>query len=416
MDRRAHSQPSVVDGPRGTLRIGVVGPDTRFLSGITYYTYGLLHVLSADFAVSAILLRRLLPRRLYPGHSRVGSNLTELHLPEDLTDVVRLDWYWGGSMLAAMRLLWRRRLDVLLLEWWTGTVLHTYLLLALVSRFLGGTVVIEFHEALDTGEDRIGAAKRYVSACAPLLMRLSTGFVVHSEHDRTLISERFGISSSRLHVIPHPTYVNYRAATARSTDGNCRLLYFGVVRPFKGVEDLIRAFEALPHNFELTIAGETWENWTEPDMLARTSPAHSRIHRIDRYLTDREATALFAACDVVVLPYRRSSQSGPLHIAMACGLPVVTTRVGGLPEATSGYDGAVLAAPGDPSSLREAIITASNLRGRHFEGAPTWQDVAPLYAQVLRISARAARRGRPPKPLAVTGSGAEDGYSSRSPH
>lgn len=389
-----------------------MGPDTHFLSGITYYTYGLLQTLSEDFAVSAILLRRLLPSRFYPGQARVGTRLTNIRLPDDIQEVVRLDWYWGEGMPAAIRLLRRRRLDVLLLEWWTGTVLHTYLALALVTRLLGGAVVIEFHEALDTGEDRIGVAKRYVGACGPLLMRLASGFVVHSEHDRALISKRFGIPPTLVQVIPHPTYANYAAAPVRSTGTACRLLYFGIVRPFKGVEDLIRAFEALPGDFELTIAGETWEKWTEPDRLARMSPARARIHRIDRYLADEEAAALFAACDVVVLPYRRSSQSGPLHIAMAWGLPVVTTRVGGLPEATSAYEGAVLADPSDPASLQEAIIQASNLRGRRFGGAPDWKAVAPLYEQVLRRSVRPSRRAGLLGPFSMTGEGAED----ESPH
>jgi glycosyltransferase involved in cell wall biosynthesis len=68
---------------------------------------------------------------------------------------------------------------------------------------------------------------------------------------------------------------------------------------------------------------------------------------------------------------------------MALGLPVVTTRVGGLPEATAGYGGAVLAEAGDPDSLREAILIAVGLRGRHFTGPVTWEDAGARYGEFL---------------------------------
>jgi len=64
-----------------------------------------------------------------------------------------------------------------------------------------------------------------------------------------------------------------------------------------------------------------------------------RLTVVDRYVADDEVPGVFATADLVVLPYRRSSASGPLHIAMSCGLPVVTISVGGLVEATAGLHG-----------------------------------------------------------------------------
>src|SRR6185437_7650522 len=90
----------------------------------------------------------------------------------------------------------------------------------------------------------------------------------------------------------------------------------------------------------LTIVGETWEHCEPIVAMARSSRHHDRITIMNRYVTDVEADAYFAAADVVVLPYRSSSQSGVLHLAMEYGLPVVATRVGGLAEAAAAYDGA----------------------------------------------------------------------------
>ena len=69
-------------------RVCVVGPGTRFLSGITYYTYSLIEALTgAGYHCSAVLIRNLVPVRLYPGRARVGDALTDLSLPPDVPRV-----------------------------------------------------------------------------------------------------------------------------------------------------------------------------------------------------------------------------------------------------------------------------------------------------------------------------------------
>jgi glycosyltransferase involved in cell wall biosynthesis len=180
--------------------------------------------------------------------------------------------------------------------------------------------------------------------------------------------------------------------TARSTSTTrgrdvCNLLYFGVIRPFKGVEDLVRAFDLIPDEeiggFWLTVVGETWEGWTWPRELIATSRHQDRITFADRYVDDEEAGNFLNGADVMVLPYHRSSTSGPLHVAMSRGLPVVVTRVGGLPEAVRGYEGAILVPPRDPESLRAALKSASGLRGRRFADPHSWQKSLAGYERLF---------------------------------
>lgn len=381
-------QTAGVNEPEKRARVCVVGPSTYFLSGMTYYTFGLVTALGLRQQVSAILLRRLIPVRLFPGRAHVGATLSDLKLPPQAEFVDDVDWYWGRGLIRALGLLRSQRIEVLVLEWWTGAVLHTYLALGLAARLLGVRVVVEFHEVLDTGEARLRWVRWYVNSVAPVFFRLASAFVVHNEHDRQLVLRRYGLQAARTVVIRHASYDAHGGAAVRQTrEGQCRLLFFGLVRPYKGVEDLVVAFEQLVGEpgvqFELTIVGETWEGWTLPDRLIHASTVRDRIHRVDRYVTDAEAAAFFAQADVVVLPYRRCSSSAVLATVMALGLPVVTTRVGGLPEATAGYPGAVLAEVGDLDSLREAIVIASRWRGRQFAGAPSWQDAAARYGELL---------------------------------
>jgi glycosyltransferase involved in cell wall biosynthesis len=156
-----------------------------------------------------------------------------------------------------------------------------------------------------------------------------------------------------------------------------------VIRPYKGLEDLIRAFDALQENeitkYWLTIVGETWEGWIMPTNLIEGSKYRDRITFMNRYVSDAEVAQFFAGADVVVLPYHRSSASGPLHIAMSCGLPIVVTQVGGLIEAVAGYDGAILVPPGDPAALQNALMQVAKLRGKRYTDPHSWEHTAGCY-------------------------------------
>jgi glycosyltransferase involved in cell wall biosynthesis len=367
----------------------VVGPGTRFLSGITYYTYSLVSALArAGHQCSAVLIRKLVPTWSYPGRARVGEALTDLSLPDSVRQLDGVDWYWGWSLIRAVSFLRRERPEVLILQWWTGAVLHTYVVLAAVARLLGAEVLVEFHEAQDVGEARLPFVTRYADLGGRCLLRLSAAQLVHSQFDSELVTGRYGLPSGSLTLVRHAgyDYLPARPPLRAAPPGVINLLYFGIIRPFKGVEDLIAALDLLSpagSRFWLTVVGETWEGWDLPGQLIADSAHRDQITFVNRYVTDAEAAGHFAGADLVVLPYHRSSSSGPLEIAMARGLPVVVTRVGGLVEATADYRGAVLVEPGDPRSLADGIRRGAALVGQHFEAASSWTDTAESYTELI---------------------------------
>ena len=331
-------------------------------------------------------MRNLLPRRLYPGRDRVGLSLTQLSYAPEVDAYDGVDWSWFPSIFPALRRVLLGQTEVVVLQWWTGTVLHTYLLLAVLARLRRARIVVEFHEVLDTAELNLRFARTYVKYLSPILMRLAAGFVVHSEHDRAALSAHYPIGQRPIAVIPHGPYDQFRSLgreqvpteQAQSTEQApvCHLLYFGVIRPFKGVEDLIQAFDQLSEaeaaDFHLTVVGETWEGWEVPARMITQSRHRNRITFVNRYVTDAEVSQFFAAADAVVLPYHRSSASGPLHIAMSHGLPVVVTQVGGLVEASKGYAGAVRIPPRDPDAIVTALRTVAGMRGERFTDPHSW--------------------------------------------
>ncbi len=155
----------------------------------------------------------------------------------------------------------------------------------------------------------------------------------------------------------------------------------------------------------MTVVGEVWQGYREPlDELA-TILRPDRLTVVDRYVADDEVAGFFSAADLVVLPYRRASASGPLHIAMSSGLPVVTTSVGGLVEAAAGYTGAVMVPPDDPAALADGIRSALPLIGTAHADPHSWARSADRYADLLdRIDAGWGRDGRSPQDRTVDSS------------
>ncbi len=387
---RGRDQMHNTGGRRGVL---VVGSGTRFISGVSHYTRYVALALAERTPVSVILMRRLIPRVLYPGRARVGDEtLTDEAYPPDMRVFDGVDWYWIPTMLGALRLLRRERPEALLLQWWTGAVLHSYLLLALAARLQGARIIIEIHEIQDTGEAKMAPARSYVRRCGRWLMSMADAYVVHSEFDRVALAKSFEIAQRPVRVVRHGPFSHYAVADStplrEAPEDVCNILFFGTIRPYKGLEDLVQAFESLANDGErcwLTVVGETWEDWTHPIELIEASEHRDRITLVNRYVSDAEASRWFAGADVVSLPYRRSSASGPLHMTMDAGLPVVVSDVGGLGEATHGYDGAVLVPAADPDSLREGLHKAIALRGRSFTDASSWGDNADAVLGLLEV-------------------------------
>jgi glycosyltransferase involved in cell wall biosynthesis len=383
-----------------STRICVVGPGWRFTSGISYYTCRLANAFANQHNVSVIQLRQLLPRLLYPGRARVGQHRVAMTFPIDVPVFDGVDWWWGRSLFQALSFMRANRPRVLVLQWWTATTFHTYFVLAMAARLLGARIVLEMHETQDPAESNFALMRQYARWGLGLLIRISHGCVVHSKVDHRLLEESYSSASLRIAIAPHGPFDQYHISVEEGSVNEeaisavrkaprpavVNLLFFGLIRPYKGLEDLLGVYNALSADevagLWLTVVGETWDGCTEPARLIETSPHRDRITFVNEYVADEVVGAAFAHADVVVLPYHRSSGSGTLHVAMSWGLPVVVTSVGGLPEAADGYDGAIFVPPGDPVMLKAAIQKAARMVGRRFPDPRDWAETidALLYA------------------------------------
>ncbi|WP_418004902.1 glycosyltransferase [Mycobacterium sp. PDNC021] len=372
-------------------KVLLVGPGFRFLSGLSVHTCCLANSLADTHDVSLLMLDRLVPRRFYPGSARVGHDLTALRYDSRIKTAGTIDWYWGTSIFSLSDRIRALAPDIIVLQWWTAATLHTYLLIAWIARRLGISVIVEFHELQDTGEAGVPFLAAYCRTFLRRLVRVVSGAIFHNEHDRQLISSTLGARfverlPSRIAPLgPYPHLkksiaVHERSETISGLHRPAKVLFFGLIRPYKGVEDLVAAIDLLTEEqvrrLDIDIVGETWHNWTVPAEAIAASRHRDRISFVNRYVSDAEATEYFDDADVLVLPYRRCSASGPLQAAMSIGLPVVLYAVGGLIEAVADYPGAVLVPPGDIEGLGRAIMdVATGGRRRSVAPSYTWDPL-----------------------------------------
>jgi glycosyltransferase involved in cell wall biosynthesis len=209
--------------------------------------------------------------------------------------------------------------------------------------------------------------------------------IAHSEIDRERLADECGIDRSRIAVIPHGEYGFFGPPESRPDRRSARqrlglgeddevALFFGYVREYKGLDVLLDAWplvaEARP-SARLVIAGEAGRlDRRQRIDLERRATELGAVNRFE-YIPFEEVGGYFAAADLVALPYRRISQSGIVYLALALGVPVVATTVGGLPELLDDEVSALLVAPDDSDALAGAIVrllAEPGLRSRLAEG------------------------------------------------
>jgi glycosyltransferase involved in cell wall biosynthesis len=181
--------------------------------------------------------------------------------------------------------------------------------------------------------------------------------VTHSEYGRGQLVGELGLDSRKVHVIHHGAFEHLTRLpdTALPAEMSAPrgpvVLFFGLLRPYKGVDVLLRAWREV-QGAELWIVGRP-----RMDAAPLRALAGPTVQFVSRFVSDAELAACFRRATVAVLPYSRTErfdQSGVLATALAFGTPTVLTDVGGFAEVAA-TGAAQLVAPGDPDALARAL-------------------------------------------------------------
>ncbi|MFW5420297.1 glycosyltransferase [Nocardiopsis sp. CNT-189] len=323
----------------------LVGPAHPYKGGGARHTTELAHRLAAAGHPTVLeSWRAQYPAALYPGRQTVRS-------PEGAPYPAtrrELAWYRPDGWLRAGRRAGRSA-DLVAVAALSPVQVPAYLvLLAGVGRAARTAVIA--HNVLPH-ERRPGD-----TALMRALLRRAGAVLVHSEEQAELARGLAPGADVRTAGLPPHLPETGPVPDRVRAPGPPHFLFFGIVRPYKGVDVLLRAFAAgAPPGARLTVAGEFWGGSAELRGLARELGIADRTDFREGYVPAAELGALFAGADAVVLPYRSATATQNVLLAQRHGLPVIATRTGTLPDAVrEGVDG-LLCAPGDPDGLARAL-------------------------------------------------------------
>lgn len=236
--------------------------------------------------------------------------------------------------------------------------------------------------------------------------RLTDAIIVHSQTSKNILPQAWNIKEpEKIHVLPHPHFIDcYNNSISREEsrrrfclrNGETVFLFLGLIRPYKGVEDLIVAFRSIRNsNLRLIIAGEP----LTPQFgkkLSMSIAEDRRIQFFPGFVAPNDVQVFMNASDAVVFPYRKIFTSGALVLAMSFGKACVATATGSLDEILP-PEGGFLCAPNNPDSLRAALLKAAETRSelgnmgkRNRDRAQQWsweamaQQTAELYRSVQK--------------------------------
>lgn len=336
-----------VDEPREEVGIALVGPVRPYRGGIAQHTEMLLAALEeAGGEVICVSFSRQYPTLLFPGKSDRDPQKRRLEAANVryLIDSLNpLTWRRAAVEIA------RFGADIVVLPWWTWYWAPCFGYLARALSRRGVDVRFVCHNVVD---HETAGWKARLSRWALLG---GDSFVVQSRHEADRLSRLVGARSLRTH--PHPVYSQFPAArTSLPRRAAQELLFYGFVRPYKGLDVLIEALaRCCSQDIALTVAGEFWQGEARARARIAELGLGDLVEIAPRYHSELETAALFDRADVVVMPYLSATGSGVLGLALHYGRPVIASAVGGLADIVEDGVTGLLVSPGDADALARAI-------------------------------------------------------------
>jgi glycosyltransferase involved in cell wall biosynthesis len=280
---------------------------------------------------------------------------------------------YGPSVVRLLARLRRLQPDIVHVQWLAEPRLDVQWL-----RRPSEPLVLTAHEPTPRLERNRGAWRE--------ALRLADRIVVHSDHGREQLLAQ-GMDGKRIVRIPHPLFAD---ESEPAPPLGATILFFGLLRHYKGIDVLLRAFADVP-DARLVIAGDPVDPVGPLQELSGSLGVADRVDWRLGFLPDAEVGALLRDATLVALPYRRIDSSGVLATALGHGRPVVVSDVGSLGATVREFgagrvvpseDESALAAAlnellDDPAALAEAFAGTRRARAEL-----TWEAAAETHERV----------------------------------
>lgn len=332
------------------MRIGIVSTFPPYRGGIAQFNAAMKSALEeAGHDVQAITWSRQYPSFLFPGKSQwePGRGPNDLTCPALLDSLAPWSWRQTGRALATAG-----PTELLILPFWHSALAPALAGVAAEARKQGVSQVLGLmHNASShdgNRRDRWLAAK-FMRSCDQLVtLSASVGESLKPWASTSLF---------------HPLYTHLDLGPSREIarerlglDPNAHVhLFFGLIRPYKGLHVLLKALATLPPQHVLVVAGECYGSWAPYAQQIQNLGLASRVVLHLDFVQDEEVPLFLSACDDIVLPYTAASQSGVTALALHHEVKVIASDVGDLGDTILPELTGRLVPPSDPKELAKAM-------------------------------------------------------------
>lgn len=334
------------------MKIAILSCFYPYRGGISQFNACLYGELSKNHIVKAFNFKRQYPEFLFPGKTQYVTADDEAVPVESVS---LLDTANPFSYISTYKAIRDWEPDVLIVRYWMSYFAPS--LGHITRRMKKHCKVISILDNVVPHEPRF-----FDTPLTRYFLKGSTGSVTLCE---AVSKDLLRIQpDARYAVIQHPLYSHFGAKKDRQEaekllglrPGMKNILFFGLIRAYKGLDILLEAFGLLPEGYQLIIAGEPYGSFARYQEIIDRLPHKDLIYKNLKYIKDSEVTDYFSAADIAVLPYRSATQSGISSVSYHFEVPMIVTDVGGLKE-TIGYRGTGIVAPeGTPESISKEIL------------------------------------------------------------
>lgn len=382
--------------------ISVVGPTWPYRGGISHYNTLLCEHLRERHTVKLWGFRRQYPRWLFPGRDDRDPSQHPLRTDSEPVLDPMSPWSWYRTA----RHVVDARSDLLILHWWVTFWSLPFATVAALARRSKIPVLYLCHNVLPHEE------KPWDRPLARLALAQGDGYIATSHGQEERLAAL--LPGARIYSGFHPTYSALaELGPERSRQEACRqlgldpgkpvALFFGFVRPYKGLRYLLEAMPGVLQevDLQLVVAGEFWDDKQDYLDLVDRLGIGPALTIVDRYVPNEELGLYFDAADVVVLPYLSVTQSGIAQLAYGFGKPVITTDVGDLREVVEHERTGLIVPPADADALSAALRRffrkdVGRMRDEILARRErfSWARLEAIIHQMVQ-DVRAARQGHP---------------------
>ncbi len=316
------------------MNIIILGTAYPFRGGLATFNERLARQLQAEgHTVEVITFTLQYPSFLFPGKTQYSTEKapTDLRISQQVHSCNPFNWIKVGRRIRKMQP------DMLITCYWMAFFAPCYGMIQRIVQRNGKTRCIALVHNMIPHEPSI-----LDKLFAPFFVRHTDGFVALSESVVQDIN-RFDHGTKPKTSYPHPIYDHYGEPMSNEeachalhlNPENQHMLFFGLVRAYKGLDLLLDAFgkvkDQLP-NLQLIIAGEFYEEEEKYRAQIANNGLTDRVIIKNEFIADADLRKYFGAADLIVQPYKSATQSGVTQVAFHFEKPMLVTNVGGLGE------------------------------------------------------------------------------------